>query len=208
MADKKLSISKLDKLLKAEQDESVKTIKYEFQGESIEIPVKTYIKFTDLLAMVDGIVSTVFPTDDTGETRYVPAVYEYAKALHYIEYFCPTLKIDLGADRAYAMLYGSQIMCDIYKVINPAQYNAIEDAIESAIAHKLSVLVSGERSKIEKATAQLEAAGQAFKVLVEQFESIGEDKMQAAIENIATFTPEKMASAVVDINEIKAKRPQ
>jgi phage baseplate assembly protein W len=203
MADKKLSISKLDKLLKAKQNESVKLIKYEIGEESIEIPVKTYIKFTDMLAMVDGIVSTVFPADDSGETRYVPAVYEYAKALHYIEYFCPTLKIDIGADRAFAMLYGSQIMRDIYKAINPAQYNAIEDAIESAIAYKLSVLTTGERSKIEKATAQIEAAGQALEALTEQFSGIGEDKMQAAIENIATFTPEKMANAVVNINEFR-----
>lgn len=203
MADKKLSFNKLDSIIKSRQEPAVKLINYEIGEESIEIPVKTYIKFTDMLAMVDGIVSTLFPTDDTGETRYVPAVYEYAKALHYIEYFCPTLKTEIGADRAYAMLYGSQIMRDIYKAINPAQYNAIEEAIESAIAYKLSTLAAGERAKIKKATAQIEAAGQAFESLAKQFEGIGEDKMQAAVENIATFTPKEMASAVVDINELR-----
>lgn len=204
MTDKKLSFNKLDTLLKSQQEPFVKTIKYEIgEDETIEIPVKTYIKFTDMLAMVDGIVSTVFPTDENGETRYVPAVYEYAKALHYIEYFCPTLKTEIGADRAYAMLYGSQIMRTIYKQINPAQYNAIEEAIESAIAYRLSTLASGERAKIEKATAQIESAGQAFETLVKQFEGIGEDKMQAVIENIAKFTPKEMAGAVVDINELR-----
>lgn len=202
MADKKLSISKLDKLIKNQECEPVKTINYEIAGdESIEIPVKTYIKFTDMLAMVDGIVSTVFPTDDTGETRYVPVVYEYAKALHYIEYFCPTLKIEIGADRAFAMLYGSQIMRDIYKAINPAQYNAIEDAIESAIAYKLSILASGERSKIEKVTDQIEAAGQALETLTKQFEGIDQAKMQAAFDNLSVITPKELADAVVDINE-------
>ena len=206
MADKKLSISKLDKLLKAVQDEPIKVIKYEIDGdESIEIPVKTYIKFSDMLGMVDGIVSTVFPADDNGETRYVPAVYEYAKALHYIEYFCPTLKIGIGADRAYATLYNSQIMRTIYKQINPAQYNAIEDAIESAIAYKLSVLAAGEHSKIEKATAQIEAAGQAFEALITQFGNISDDKMQAAIENIAKFTPNELVNAVVDTDEHRNK---
>lgn len=206
MADKKVSFNKLDALIKSKQSPAVKTINYEFVGdETIEIPVKTYISFSDVLAMVDGVVSTVFPTDDAGETHYVPAVYEYAKALHYIEYFCPSLKTEIGADRAYAMLYGSQIMRDIYKQINPAQYNAIEDAIESAVAYKLSTLTTGERTKIEKATAQIEAAGQALETLAKQFEGIGEDKMQAAIENIAKFTPKEMAGAVVDIRDIAKK---
>ncbi|MPL95086.1 hypothetical protein SDC9_41249 [bioreactor metagenome] len=205
MADKKLSISKLDKLLKAKQSEPVNLIKYEFEQETIEIPVKRYINLDETIGFVNGIVNSVFQIDDDGNEFYAPEILDYAKALHYIEYFCPTLKLELGSDRVFSMLYSTEIMRDIYKHISPAQYNHLEDSIDAAIAYKLSILASGERSKIEKAITQIEAAGQALEALTAQFSGIDEEKMQAAIENIATLSPEKMVGAVVDIRDITKK---
>lgn len=202
--NKKLSISKLDKLLKAKQSESVIPINYEIAGdETIELPVKRYIDLSDTLGFVNGVVNSVFPVSDDGTTTYVPEILDYSKAMHYIEYFCPSLKLDLGASRVYSMLFGSQIMRDIYKQISPAQYNSLEDAIDSAIAHKLAMIQSGERAQIADATDKIEQAAQALETLTKQFEGIGDDKMQAAFNNLASMETEDLAKAVVNIRDIQ-----
>ena len=200
MSDSKLSFNKLDKIIKSKKCDEKSTIKYEFEQESYEIPVKTYISFSEVLDMVDGVVSNVFPVDKNGETNYVPSVYEYTKALHYIEHFCPTLKIDMGSERVFAMLYGSDIMRTIYKQINPAQYNAIEDAIESSISNKLAMLQSGERAKISDATDKIDKAVQALEALTQQFDGIDPEKMQAAFENLSTIGPQELTEAVANIS--------
>lgn len=204
MSNPKLSLAKIDKIIKHEKINDINTINYKIDEKVYEITVKSYISFSDMLSFVDGVVNTIFPIGDDGFEHYVPALLEYAKALHYIEY-CTNLKVELGSDRVYTMLFGSDIMRTIYKQISPTQYNAIEDAIESAIAHKLAVLQVGEQAKIADATDKIDQAARALEAFSKQFEGIDQNKMQAAFDNLAEITPKDLTGAVIDIRDVNAK---
>lgn len=202
MAEKKLSLKKLDSIIKSTQSPVINTIKYAFGEETYEITVKRYIDFSSTLGFVSGVVDSVFPVADDGTTHYAPEILDYVKALHYIEYFS-NLKVELGASRVYAMLYSTEIMRDIYKLISSVQYNSLEDAIDSAIAHKLAILQSGEQAKIAEATDKIDKASQALENLTNQFDGFDQNTMQAAFNNLATIEPKDLAGAVIDIRDKK-----
>lgn len=193
----KLSLAKLDKIIKSEQYAPVTTIKYEIDGVPVEIAVKKYIDFGDMLGLVNGVVESVFDIDKDGQEHYLPELLDYAMSQHFIEYFT-NLKIELGASRVFSLVYGTEIMENIAAEISKKQVSHIAKAVDSAVSHRLAMIISGERAKLVDATKKIEEASNALVVISEQFSGIGDDKLQAAFDNLAKLDGVQFVPAGVD----------
>lgn len=200
MANKKLSLTRLDKIIKSKQSPATSTIKYEIDGEPYDIEVNRYINLEELRGMVNGIVNGVFFLLDDGTEEYMPELLEYVKALHYISYFT-NIKVDLGIDRIFSMLYSTDVMQDIYEAIDVIQYQNIENAIENSISHRLAMIEAGEREKIAAATEQIEKAANAFKTLNDQFSVIGEDKFKLLIDRLSGLDEKAIIKVISDTKD-------
>lgn len=198
MAEKLISYAKIDKLLKSNSSPLPAPLSYSIGDETIEITVKNHIDFSSIMSFVDGITDTVFFIDDDGETHYIPAILEYAKALHYIEYFT-NLKPEMGAERTLNLIYNTPIYRDILSNISQPQYNHLEEAIDSAIEYRRAVLVSGERIKIAEAADKIEQASLALESLTNQFDGVGDEKLNLVFDRLASIDNEGLVEAVTGL---------
>lgn len=192
---KKISMNKLDKVIQAGGGVHVATVTFEADGEEILVEVRHVIPADDMTEFVCSVTANLFHTAEDGTVVYMPERYGIAMAAAVLGYYT-NFKVGIPDDKLTTIVYGSELMPRIQEYISKTQLDSLADAVDRRVNYICNVIKSSYEDKIARAVEQIEAAGNAFHVLSEQFSDFGQDKMTAVMENLAKMSPDALVEAV------------
>ena len=193
---KNLSMTKLDKAIKAAAAKSATVSIMKNDEESIDVEVRHTISLAEMSQLVQTATDNLFVEYEDGYVEYKPELEEISIAANVLAYYT-NLKDDLDNDRLVSLVYGTNIYETICAHIDSRQLDRINWAVVDLTRHRLEEVRNAQRAAIAKATAQIEAAGEAFRVLNEQFEAVGPDMLKALIEKFESADTDQIIKAVV-----------
>lgn len=197
---KELSMTALDKIIKAKALSRTNTLAYNIDGTVFEIEVKYTIPMGDMIDLVNTVVDNLFVSGDNGETIYTPARLDLAMAANILKHYT-NLKSDLGETRLVSILYGSKLMEDIINLISASQLMDIEKYVDQFTGSILTSINSAQESKLNELARSFDQAASAFQTFTDQLSSFGGENMQKALNNIIQMTPKTLTRAVIEENK-------
>lgn len=192
--ENRVSITKLDDYLKA-QDTGV--VHYELpygDGKKLEFDVKRRLSVGELHAAVHGVVNNAFVYDEATGLETYDAVQEYAAAVTYIMTFVANFKPDTATDKLIA-LYETGEICSAFMVWE--QMKEFEDVVRKQIEWRQKELLSTERNLLDDATTKLNAATESFEVFVKMFEGVDPDTMMDVFQKVTNVSEFDLARGVL-----------
>lgn len=193
----KLSMNKLDKVIKNQAHDRVSLITFSIDGEDIDIEVKHTIGANEMVSLVSGVVDNLFSVSENGTIVYRPELRNISMAANVLGFYT-NMKDGLGNDRLISIAYDSRIMENVVDHISEYQMHDIEDAIDARVAFMIGSIHAEQQAKLNDIVWKLDRAAESFKILNEQFSGVDQDMMAKAIDNLATMTPDKFVDAVVN----------
>lgn len=197
--DFKVSISLVDKYLKACVAEPATITMVYADGEAMEVKVKKVLSWDEMTQMVYDAVNAVF-FDEDGVEVYHPEFEEIAKANAILTYVA-NFKSEMSMSRVHELMYVPGFMSAILEQWNDMQYNDFLVQFRRCVDMRKNMLLSTERAMLIKATAQIDKASDAMQLMNDMFDDISREKLEAAINVMADMTPDELASAVVDARD-------
>lgn len=203
MADKKISLTNLDKIIKWNKEDDVRTVQFEIgENEFVDVQVKHTISMTDMSEFVDIVADSVFVTTENGEEIYDPSKYYFAYGLCFIEYYT-NLKLNIGFDRFCDMEYCSKIMSKLKEQASSAQLCDIDDSIYNAIEFRKQMALSGERVRLQYITEQLDKALPMLEQNASLLAGVKPEDMTAAVQTLGNMDETKLAQEVLRVQDSK-----
>ena len=189
--EKRVSINKLDKLIKANEEDRTVNVNFAAGDEEIEIAVKRYLLPHEEYACAQSIASAVFI-----DGVYAPEVRESATIMNFFAYYT-NVKIEAGLDRAYALWYGLPELRERLKyVVNEAQWLHTIGAAQKAIDHRLNMEVSAQAERIDNLMQQIEASTAVLTTFSEAFSTMDGNDLTAAVSKLANMDESKIIDFV------------
>ena len=190
---KKISLSKIDELLKNYCDTEPKTIKAVMLDEGeVDIRVTPVISLTDQEDIVNYVANTVCSIDENGAMEFRPMLLDVAFAAAVLLNYT-NLKIEGSIERVNKFLYSS-LYNNIKEIINKEQLWAIERAIDE----KIKFLMSDHQHQIDAALAQISSIAKPLSDLVAKDNG---DELSRAIGKLANIDEEKIIDTISDRTE-------
>lgn len=191
--EKKLSINKLDKLIKAASPDRNCVAHFCVEENDIDIVVKSYLLPHEEYSCAQSIASSVFM-----EGVYAPEVLESSIIMNFFAYYT-NIKIEAGLDRAYALWYGCvDVRERLLGMIDLAQWNKIQEAARQSIRHRLNMEVCEQATRLNELTQQLDNATAVLNTMTQTFSGISEETMLGAINQLASLDEKKVIGLVAE----------
>lgn len=180
--EKKISVNAFEKAAKPYIG-VVNTVEW----EGIEIQIKKHISLTDMLELVDGVVSSCFLDDGT----YMPELLDFAFNRGVLMKYT-SLTMPADASKCYDLIVCSGIMNAVFTHIDMSQYYDIEQAIEDKIDHLCD-------SRISMVQSQLNEVAESFNNMQEKVAAVFSGVTASDIQKLAgsSFEESLDASKVV-----------
>lgn len=202
MANKKngtISVSNIDKYLKAQDNVIKKEIPFGDDGV-IELEIKRFVDVDTFANMVNRAVESVFVTDEeTGEVTYMAAFEDVAKADAILAYVANCGK-ELSSDRSYALCY-SPVMDAVRTHWDYNQSIAFENAVRRQIGHRLTMMASGERVRLNMIAAQLDQAMAGLQTMTSSFSQVDPAEMAAVVKRMGAMDDGELVKVILDHRE-------
>lgn len=183
---KKVSLNKIDKMLKSDIKENINIVKIKTADETIDIEVKPIISQSECNDIVQYVANSVWSVGDDGINEYRPELKEVlftaAVLLNYTN-----LKIEGDIDRINKIRY-SAIWDEINNYISQEQIRDIRLATDK----KISFL---KDSSVNNMTAIRKAIENLAKKMESSFENIDTDMILKAFDKLSNIDERK----IVDI---------
>lgn len=190
---KKISLSKIDELLKNYCDTEPKTIKAVMLDEGeVDIRVTPVISLADQEDIVNYVANTVCSIDKNGAMEFRPMLLDVAFAAAVLLNYT-NLKIEGSIERVNKFLYSS-LYNNIKEIINKEQLWAIERAIDE----KIKFLMSDHQHQIDAVLAQISSIAKPLSDLVVKDNG---DELSRAIGKLANIDEEKIIDTISDRTE-------
>ena len=147
-----------------------------FGEDAVEITVKNFIPMQERQALIRDVVSMVFPTDENGETHYVPAIEEFAIEYNILGYLT-NISLPTGLDEAVALV-------ELVKPLSVCGYEneGIRDSIRKAIEFKKEQLL--KRTKLDNLLDTISELMQTIK------QKMDESSLMELVEQMSKDSPE------------------
>ena len=142
--DRKVSINKVDKMIKICKDETKESVSFQIDGEEIIVSVKLFLSPGEEYGCVNSIVDAVFI-----DGEYTPEAYQSSVLMNFIAYYT-NLKVEIGLDRLYMLTYGSNVMGQLMSCVNPSQWNHICESAQKKIAYRVETDINMQKKKIDE----------------------------------------------------------
>lgn len=192
--ENRVSITKLDDYLKA-QDTGV--VHYELpygDGKKLEFDVKRRLSVGDLHAAVHGVVNNAFVYDDEAGLETYDAVQEYAAAVTYVMTFVANFKPDTATDKLIA-LYEIPEICSAFMIWD--QMKEFEDAVRKQIEWRQKELLSTERNLLQTASDKLSSATEALGEITSAFEGVDPNAMMDIMQKVVNMNEFEIGRGVL-----------
>ena len=132
--------------------------------EDQPIAVQKTLSLQQALAFIKNTVSMVIDTE-TGE--YMPEVCDFALKLNVILSYAD-IAIPKDLEKAYKVVYESNLYDSVMDVINSEQYYILEDAVSDRVQYLRDMLVSGAAIQVNEMIKKMEdTMGDSLKTLNE-----------------------------------------
>ena len=191
-----MSINKLDKLIKTNQEDRIVNVKFTVGDEEIEIAVKRYLLPHEEYACAQSIASAVFI-----DGVYAPEVMASAAIMNFFAYHT-NVKVEVGLDRAYALCYGCPGLRErLMDVIDGIQWTTIMAAAKKAIDHRLNMEVSAQAERIDNLMQQIEASTAVLTTFSEAFSTMDGNDLTAAVSKLANMDESKIIDLVATMQK-------
>ena len=194
--DSKVSISAIDKVLKAAKADS-KEIVVEVGDDKLCVSVKPYLSFQDFSNIVNSAADAVFLTGEFGEEIYHPEFEEVAKFDSILIYLC-NFKPDTSIDRVFDLMYRTDLRKQVYMVWDQCQHMEFDSAFARAVEMRRMNIVAEQEHKLSAMTRKLDEAIAAFENINQVFGSLDPAVVQDALTSVAGMNADKLVQAVTD----------
>lgn len=144
----------------------------------VEIKVKKHLSMEEMLAFTDFVVNICFDSDN-GEYR--PEVKDYAVRAAMVKLYT-NVELPEDTEIAYNVVYKTGVIKTIMQYASKSQFNAIIDAIDDKIAHRVAV---NEREFEVKLEELLNSAKTAIAAISETFDGIDNDTVKMIAESLS-----------------------
>lgn len=197
--NQKVSIRTLDKILKCKTCHSniedcgdYQAIIYSVDNESpVEITVKKILSLAEVDSFVEAASNGGLVVGDEGETRFSPAMSDYAYYLSLVTFFT-NLKTDVGPDRIYSMVYASDMMSTIESCVNQRQLLDLKRYIKSLSDFNIQVGIHYSASKTQALINKIDTITSAIGAITEPMREVSPEKLQEAITNLSGASEDKI----------------
>ena len=186
----KVSINKIDKLIKAFATDNVYKLSVRAGDEEISVSIKKYLQPAEEFSCSSSIADAVFINGE-----YVPEVYNSAVMMNFVAYYTD-LKIEAGVERIYRLFYESDIMDQMMRHINYDQFEFICDSAKERINHRLRMEENVQRMKVDELIHNLDVATESLNTITSSFSHIDADVMSDAINKLATIDEKKVIEII------------
>lgn len=188
--DRKVSINKVDKMIKTCKDETKESVSFQIDGEEIVVSVKSFLSPGEEYGCVNSIVDAVFI-----DGEYTPEAYQSSVLMNFIVYYT-NLKVEIGLDRLYMLTYGSNVMGQLMSCVNPSQWNHICESAQKKIAYRVETDINMQKKKIDELMQNIDAITATLTTLTDEFKDVDTNALVGAINNIATLDNSKIIEIV------------
>ena len=182
---KKISVNQLEKALG--DVECVDILKF---GD-LEIEVKKFISLQDMVQFVHDASDPCFLDDGT----YMPEVKQLAFASAMIEHFT-NLRLPDSMDKRIAIMYGTDIVCEIMETVSSNQLQHLSDAVDEKIDHMLDVDIQRNRAMLQDAVDQFAKSQEKLVGVFDDLTSEDVKNMASAFSN-GSFDEQKLVTEMV-----------
>ena len=194
--DSKVSISVIDKVLKAAQTEP-RDVVVEMGGEELCVSVKPYLSFQEFSNMVNSAVDAVFLSGEFGEDIYHPEFEEVAKFDAILVYLC-NFKPETSIDRVFDLMYRTDLRKKVYMVWDQCQHVEFDSAFARAVDMRRMQIVAEQEHRIGAMTKKLDEAISAFENINQVFGGLDPEVIKNALNSVAGMDADKLVQAVAD----------
>lgn len=194
--ENRVSITKLDDFLKA-QDNGVVHVALEFgEGKKLEFDVKRRLTVGEFYNAVEGVVANSFVSvDDDGVVEY-SAVQASAATATYILTSVANFKPETATDKLVALYEIPAVRQSIVEVWGD-QYNAFLSAVKEQTEWRKREVLASERALLQGVSTKLEVASSALMNLTESFKDVDSNVMTSALEKLSAMDEMKLAQGVL-----------
>lgn len=194
--DSKISISAIDKVLKAAKA-GAKEVVVEVGDDKLCVSVKPHLSFQDFSNMVHSAADAVFLAGEFGEEIYHPEFEEVAKFDAILIYLC-NFKPETSIDRVFDLMYRTDLKHKIFGVWDEAQRFDFDMAFSNAVTHRARQIVADQQNKLGAMTRKLDEAITAFENINQVFGGLDPAVVQDALTSVAGMDTDKLVQAVAD----------
>lgn len=189
---KKISLSKIDEIVKAYSNNEKRIVNAKTEKGDIEIEVLYEIPLSAQEDIVEYVANTVCSIDENGEMKYRPLLYHTVLAAAILLNYT-NLKIE-GSIERIAAFKDTAVYRDILESISATQFYLIEDAIDA----KIKYLIKDRQKQIEVLLRKIDDF---IKPLSDFVESDGGEQLNKAIKNLANIDEKTIIDTVAPKEE-------
>lgn len=194
----KVSIRSLDKLLNSLVGENTtQSLTFELEDSVVDVAVRKYISTQEANDFVDVVLSGAFHDNPDGSCEYSDVMKQYAWNLAILTYFT-NIKVEIGADRLYAMIYGSNMMDQIIACISNKQLNDLNSAISAGIKYKMSLVASMQSMKTNALMDKIDRLVESMSLASNAIRDIPEEQLKEAVNKIAAIDEKSVIHALTN----------
>lgn len=152
----------------------------EADWNGLRLIVRRNISLEEMLEFVANVTGLCFESDTN---KYIPEVKDFGIRTSIINYYT---NVDLpeSTSEKYSLLYSTDIIQTVIKMVDPQQFNSIVESIENAIDHIANANIEMFNKQVQKITELIEQFGELFE---DSFSGISKDEMIKLVENITNF---------------------
>lgn len=182
----KISVSKIDKMIKHYASNNMCELSVPVDGEEIVIGIKKYLSPSEEFSCASNIADAVFVNGE-----YAPEVYRSAVMMNFVLYYT-NLKIDAGIDRIYCLAYGGDLIQRMIDCVSSDQLDFICDSAKKRIEHRLRIEEGAQNMKINELLHDLDMATSSLTTITQSFANIDANVMSEAVNKIASIDEQKI----------------
>ena len=123
----------------------------------LELEVRRYISFSEMLEFVEFVTDMCFTSDNT----YMPEVRDYAIRVFVISRYT-NIELPEDTDKRYELLYGTDIMRAVLQLVDAQQINEIVAAIDTKINYITETNIEAFQRQVQNLTNIVNEFGQTF----------------------------------------------
>lgn len=194
----KVSINAVEALLKEHAGELEPVALSE---GALEFTARPYVSLYELGLMAETVVNGVF-TEEAGEVLYHP---EYRDVMldDMVLTVVANFKSDMSFEMEQKLISCTGVMEKILSVWDMEQHLRLLQCVDAGIAHRLAMMQSAERTRLNRTMEQLDAATEMLTGVTSAFRGVDSEALSNALAALANIDERKLASAVLDVRERK-----
>lgn len=166
-----------------------------FSWNEMDVTVKRFLNMGEMLDFTNSVVNSCF-NSKTGEYR--PEIKDFAVRSCILEIYA---NFDLPEDlvERYDLIYQSNVIMDVMKYIDQAQFNVIMMAIDNKIDAKISTNIAKFEQEMREMRSELDSEYAYIKSIFEGIDNETVNQIASAISN-TEIDFEKLAAIAVEAN--------